>query len=207
MLLLKHIDPNGSSSYNNFIWYPMETNKLSHLTKCCCSHDILNEFQAEHITTHDKIILGSSCIELFNADYKKLTKRALALRKNPDAKYCPSCDRKVRKTTVEQFTNQNNIYHNKCWKLEQDFLYQNMEIDCEWCDEKIKQKDLKNHYIIHEALIEQHEAGEIVIRFGKHINKKLKYILDHDIGYLRWLGRVYKGNEGLKRALLILIKK
>ena len=73
MLLLRHIDPNGSSSYKNFIWYAGATNELSQINKCCCSHDIIHEHQAEHIITHDRIILGSRCIELFNPDYKKMT--------------------------------------------------------------------------------------------------------------------------------------
>lgn len=196
LLVLRHLDPNNSSKYRNWIMVDGGSGNDNSYEKCVCSHWIRNYHIATHHITKDKIIVGSSCIHLFNSEYKKKTSRAIAMLKNPHDKYCPRCDRKVSGGVVEQYPNEKNIYHKKCWKIKESEEFDNMLVKCKWCNIKFKRKDLDEHLITHQKEIKKYEIQLQIknmrnhkITFGKYKGIKMKIILANDRGYIQWLAR------------------
>jgi len=120
---LEYIDPNGSSDICMWTVIGVDSDKD---TKCCCSHAIKNVFTIKHNITGDTMEIGSKCIKQFSNDKEVGKQVNLILRKhkNPDAKYCESCDRKVSKPIVDQFPDKKKYYHISCLKIDHNKCYE-----------------------------------------------------------------------------------
>lgn len=204
LLVMRHIDPNDSDSFENWKWYGMGGSDLTSNGNCVCSHDIRYVFHAEHKETTDIIELGSECINLFDPLFKKITHRAITLHKHPTNKYCPKCDKKVQGTVVAQYPNEQEIYHKSCYKKHKQELHDNEKLKCNWCEFEPARKDFKEHMKIHDAEIKLHNAKQRRLTFGKHNGKTLSEIYKSDRGYVSWL-RQNAYNDSLMEDVKLLL--
>jgi hypothetical protein len=119
--VLAYVDPDGSRDLSNWelVQYVKDHGEYDGSgEKCVCSHTIRWENRVRHKTTLDTLEIGNVCIQKFFPDMKHRAKRLIDLHRNPQNKYCSSCDTKVRESVVEQFPNQLEFYHITCLKAE-----------------------------------------------------------------------------------------
>ena len=66
--VLEYLDPNGSSSFNNWV----DTGRvISTNRQCVCKMDIEHVHSVKHKVTGDTLDIGSSCIGKFSPQMKK----------------------------------------------------------------------------------------------------------------------------------------
>ena len=94
MKVLSYLDPNKSSSYDNWALVP-EHNGLSETGNCVCGHKIQNQFKAHHMITKDCIIIGSDCMGKFSAKDRIKVNRLVRQIRNPNSLYCHLCLKKA----------------------------------------------------------------------------------------------------------------
>ena len=107
--VLAYLDPNKSSSYNNWVLVP-DTSKSSATIKCVCGHAIVNQFRAYHSVTKDCIVVGSDCIGKFSNDSRLKVNRLVRQLRNPTGKFCPMCLKKA----TNGIENDGKHYHSSC---------------------------------------------------------------------------------------------
>jgi hypothetical protein len=135
---LRFIDPDNDDNYNRWCIdtdYLVENKKYGS-TKCCCSHDITREFKAIHKITRDSLTIGCVCFNKFSPKIKKQISKMLKKKKNPDAKFCFVCDRKLIKGNIEG--KDGNSYHKTCYKRTKNTRCANchmVKVDCK-CTKK-----------------------------------------------------------------------
>ena len=88
--VLAYLDPNKSSSYNNWALVPDDRGTVA-TTKCVCGHYIQNQFRAYHSVTKDCILVGSDCIGKFSNDSRLKVNRLVRQIRNPTGTFCPMC--------------------------------------------------------------------------------------------------------------------
>ena len=107
--VLAYLDPNKSSSYDNWALVP-QNRETSTTTKCVCGHYIQNQFKAYHMITKDCIIIGSDCMGKFSNDSRLKVNRLVRQLRNPNSLYCHLC---LKKTT-NGVENKGHHYHSSC---------------------------------------------------------------------------------------------
>lgn len=157
---LKYID-GKSWSFDN--WdacdEPQTINKIA--SKCICSHDINEQNFIKHKITGDILTVGSRCIKRFcdNQELKDNLNLIQKKRKNPNAKYCARCNKKVNDKISAEQNEENGYYHkscitgiyNKCWKCDGFKNSPYYKCDCEERKafiKKQKQERIKNNLCI-----------------------------------------------------------
>ena len=107
--VLAYLDPNKSSSYDNWSLVP-DNSKTSATIKCVCGHAIVNQFRAYHSVTKDCIVLGSDCIGKFSNDSRLKANRLVRQIRNPAGTFCHICLKKATTSIV----NDGKHYHSSC---------------------------------------------------------------------------------------------
>jgi hypothetical protein len=135
-MVLAYLDPKGSSSYSN--WELLTGYDVSPSSKCACAHHIQNLFKIRHIETLDMIVIGSSCVSKFSEESRIDVNRQIRRQKDPEGTvYCAfsECNKKVLQSVVNQFPDEDKIYHkaclekvfHKCWTC---MKYKKYNCDC-----------------------------------------------------------------------------
>lgn len=189
LLVMRHVDPNKSDSFDNWVMYHVGSSNLSYIGKCVCSHVIKYVFHAIHIKTMDIITLGSDCISQFDLTYDKITNRLITLHKKPDNVYCLKCNKKITQKIIDKYPDEEIEYHKSCFKKHRIEIFNNEQVDCELCTIKLTRKELEKHMEIHKAEIKIKEVRQRTLTFGKFAGKTLLHVYTYNRGYVLWLAK------------------
>lgn len=184
-LALKHLEPSGELLVDN---WTADDNAFQHdhetysYEGCCCGHKIRYEYHIKHIITGDTLEVGSRCIgKLFDKDLINAASLSFKKYKNPNAKYCPDCNKKVLQKIVDKFPNKKHVFHNIC------FARTRLR-SCEWCDKLINQSKMKEHCLtVHQKNLDKINAENHILTFGKFKGNSLGFVQSKHKGYFKWL--------------------
>ena len=107
--VLAYLDPNSSSSYDNWELISEQSKQASH---CVCNHIISKGFLAIHKRTKETIIVGSDCVGKFSYDTRIKANRLVRQLKNPSNLFCHVCLKKATKGILHK----GKYYHKNCLK-------------------------------------------------------------------------------------------
>ena len=175
-LVITKLSGDDTTNFND--WVMCEKNSRD-IHKCCCSHQIYDDFYVQHIRSKNVISLGSFCIKRF----MKHQHTDLRIEKHRRKNYfvCPLCDKKVSDTTVKQFTNLDIVYHKSCFnKLKKTKLLMKPVLE-EMIKEVVQLPNFSDVEILKKYT--KYRMGSNT----KYPNKKLSTIYKKDKRYIRWL--------------------
>jgi hypothetical protein len=95
----------------------------------------------------------------------------------------------LQQKLVDEFPSIDNLYHKKCWKEHKHDLYNEVEVDCIWCDIKPKRKHLEAHNQLHKKENALFKSLKCTMTFGKYKGRRLYDIFNDDKHYLQWLSK------------------
>jgi len=225
-LVLGHLDPDGSSNYDN--WEDLGALEKK-TTRCCCAVEIENVHSVRHKVTGDTLDIGSSCIGKFSEKMKKDANARVYRLNHPDSVYCAECNKTVSKNVVAQYQGVDRYFHKKCLlitfeKCENCQLFKDYNCKCErvpcrviHCENTTlpgapclpcrihHKKKMKNYNRI---LSEKEIASAYKIKSGKLKGKTLGSMLEgrkkKDIELILWLGN---NNDTMKNIINRALKK
>jgi uncharacterized protein (DUF3820 family) len=209
---LKWVDPDKIGRFDN--WDIDEgvfhIDKGDYIEGCVCGHAIKYEYRIIHKHTRDTMEIGCICIDKFSETMR--LKRLLLLNKklNPKSIFCSRCKKKISKCVVDQFPDEEFIFHKTCFKKNKKDIYDNEEVLCSYniqlnCVEKMRRIDLNEHLENHKDEIQLHDALNTKMVWGKYKHFLMKNILNHDKGYIIWLSKK-SFSDDIKEICMLILK-